>query len=155
MGRIDMKRVVLGGLAAALVVNVLEGVFALLMKSEWEAAIRNLGLNLKAGPAAYLPLAWSLVIGVLSVWLYAAIRPRYGPGPKTALRTAIAVWSFTTATFSITMACLGLFPARLMVYVAVWSLFEVIVAMLVGAWIYRETDVPAISSPPGKRRGTE
>jgi predicted permease len=154
MGRIHMKRVVLGGLAAALVINVGEGLFGFLMKTEYESALRNLGVRLRAGAAAFLPIVWSFVIGVLSIWLYAAIRPRYGPGPKTALRAALAVWSFTSATFSIAMACLGLFPARLMAYGAVWSLAEVIVAMLVGAWIYRERDFPAISSPAGKREGT-
>jgi hypothetical protein len=41
-----------------------------------------------------------------------------------------------------------------MAYGAVWSLAEVIVAMLVGAWIYREPDVPAVFSPPGKRGET-
>jgi hypothetical protein len=154
MRRINMKRVVLGGLAAALVVNVLEGLFAVLMKAEWEAAIQNLGLRLKTGSAAYIPLLWSFVIGILSVWLYAAIRPRYGPGPKTAIRAALAVWSFTTATFSIAMACLGLFPVRLMAYSAAWSLVEVIVAMLVGAWIYREGDSPAVFSAAGNREET-
>jgi hypothetical protein len=154
MGHINMKRVVLGGLAAALIVNVGEGLFGLLMKTEYESALRNLGVRLQPGSAAFLPIVWSFVIGVLSVWLYAAIRPRYGPGPKTALRTAIAVWSFTSATFSIAMACLGLFPARLMAYGAVWSLAEVIVAMLVGAWIYREPDLRAVSSPAGKREET-
>lgn len=140
-----MKRVVLGGIVAAVVVNVGEGLFALLMKSEWEEAIRSLGLRLQAGPAAYLPFAWSLVIGVLSVWLYAAIRPRYGPGPKTAVRAALAVWVFGTATFAIAMGSLGLFPARLMTYVALWSLVEIIVAMLVGASLYREEEPPEVS----------
>ncbi|SRR5213594_418303 len=153
MGRIDRKRVLLGGLAAALVVNAGEGLFGYLMRTEYESALANLGVRLHAGAAAFLPIVWSFVIGVLSVWLYAAIRPRYGPGPKTALRAAFAVWSFTSATFSIAMACLGLFPARLMVYAAVWALVEVSVAMLVGAWIYREKDLPAISSPAGKREG--
>jgi hypothetical protein len=41
-----------------------------------------------------------------------------------------------------------------MAYGAVWSLAEVVVAMLVGAWIYREPGVPAVSSAPGKREGT-
>ena len=139
-----MKRVVLGGIVAAVVVNVGEGLFAFLMKSQWEEAIRNLGLRLQAGPAAYLPFAWSLVIGVLSVWLYAAIRPRYGPGAKTAVRAALAVWAFGTATFAIAMGSLGLFPARLMTYVALWSLVEIIVAMLVGAALYRE-EPPEVS----------
>jgi hypothetical protein len=107
--------------------------------------MRNLGVRLEAGPAAFLPIFWSLVIGVLSIWLYAAIRPRYGPGAKTALRAALAVWAFTTVTFAIAMASLGLFPARLMGYATAWSLVEVIVAILVGAWLYRESDFPAVS----------
>lgn len=145
MRRVNMKRVILGGIVAAVVVNVGEGLFALLTKSEWEAAIRSLGLRLQAGPAAYLPFAWSLVVGVLSVWLYAAIRPRYGPGAKTAVRAALAVWALSTATFAIAMGSLGLFPARLMTYVALWSLVEVTVAMLIGASLYREEEPPEVS----------
>jgi hypothetical protein len=154
MGRVDGKRVLLGGLAAALVVNIGEGLFGFLMKSEYESALRSLGARLHPGAAAFVPIVWSFVIGVVSVWLYAAIRPRYGPGPRTAVRAAFAVWAFTSATFSIAMACLGLFPARLMAYGAVWSLAEVIVAMLVGAWIYREGESPAVSSPAGNREAT-
>lgn len=145
LGSINMNRVLLGGIVAAIIVNVGEGMLGFLMKSEYEAAMRNLGVRLEAGPAAFLPIFWSLVIGVLSIWLYAAIRPRYGPGAKTALRAALAVWAFTTVTFAIAMASLGLFPARLMAYATVWSLVEVIVAMLVGAWLYRESDFPAVS----------
>ena len=138
MHPINMKRVVLGGVVAAVVVNAAEGLFALLMKSEWEEAIRRLGLRLETGPAAYLPFAWSIVIGVLTIWLYAAIRPRYGPGVKTAVRAALAVWAFGSATFALAMGSLGLFPARLMTYVALWSLAEVTVAVMIGAALYRE-----------------
>ena len=145
MGRVNMKRVVLGGIVAALVVNVFEGVFGFLMKDEWEAALRNLGVELTPGPAVFLPILWSIVVGVLAVWLYAAIRPRYGPGPKTAIRAALAVWAFSTVTFAIAMGSLGIFPTKLVALMTVWSLFEVIVAMLVGARIYREDDSRAIS----------
>jgi hypothetical protein len=154
VGRVDGKRVIFGGLAAALVVNAGEGLFAFLMKTDYETALRNLGVRLQPGAAAFIPIVWSFVVGVLSVWLYAAIRPRYGPGPKTALRAALGVWSFNSATFSIAMGSLGLFPARLMVYAGLWSLAEVIVAMLVGAWIYRERDFPAVSSAAVRREGT-
>jgi len=41
-------------------------------------------------------------------------------------------------TFSIAMASLTIFPVRLMVAAAAWSLAEVMVAVLVGAWLYRE-----------------
>lgn len=145
MGRVNMKRVVLGGIVVALVVNVFEGVFGFLMKDEWEAALRNLGVQLKTGPAMFLPILWSIGVGVLAVWLYAAIRPRYGPGPKTAIRAALAVWAFSTVGFAIAMGSLGIFPTKLVAWMTVWSLFEVVVAMLVGASIYREDDSRAIS----------
>ena len=31
-------------------------------------------------------------MGLLLVWLYAAIRPRFGPGPRTATYAALVVW---------------------------------------------------------------
>ena len=30
------------------------------------------------------------ILGILTVWVYAAIRPRFGPGPRTALTAALA-----------------------------------------------------------------
>ena len=32
------------------------------------------------------------VFGVVAIWLYAAIRPRYGPGPKTAAIAGLVLW---------------------------------------------------------------
>ena len=32
------------------------------------------------------------LIGIFIIWLYAAIRPRYGAGPETAIITGLAVW---------------------------------------------------------------
>jgi hypothetical protein len=145
MTRINMQRVVLGGLVSAVIVILSEGVFAFLMKEEWRTALAGLGLQVKPGPAAYFPIAWTFVVGILSIWLYAAIRPRYGPGAKTALRAALAIWAFSTVTFGFAFGSLGLFPLRLVVEMTIWSLAEVIVATLVGAWIYREEDFPAIS----------
>ena len=133
-----MRRVLLGGIVAALVINLGEAAFGFLFYEEYVAAMKRLGVDFTARPAIYLPIVWSFVIGVLSIWLYAAIRPRYGSGPKTAVRAGAAVWALTTATFSIAMGSLGLFPARLMIFGAIWGLVEAIVAVVVGAMLYRE-----------------
>ncbi|HEY3173442.1 MAG TPA: hypothetical protein VGK86_12800 [Thermoanaerobaculia bacterium] len=138
MSRINAKRVVLGGIVAAIIVNVGEGLLGYLLKRDYEAAMRALGIRMGASPALFLPIAWSFVVGILAIWLYAAIRPRYGSGPATAIRAALAVWAFTTVTFSIAMASLTIFPARLMAIATAWSLAEVVVAVLAGAWLYRE-----------------
>lgn len=133
-----MGRVVLGGIVAALVVNAGELLLGLLLKREYEVAMRMLGVRVTSRAALYLPIAWSLVVGILSIWLYAAIRPRYGPGAPTAVRAALAVWALTTLTFAIVMASLGLFPPRLMAFSTAWSLVETTVAVLAGAALYRE-----------------
>ena len=138
MSRINGKRVVLGGIVAALIVNAGEFLLGLLEKSDYEAAIRALGIRMEADLATLLPIAWSFVVGILAIWLYAAIRPRYGPGPRTAVRAGLALWAFSTVTFSVAMASLRIFPARLMAIATAWSLVEVIVAVLAGAWLYRE-----------------
>lgn len=145
MGRINGKRVVLGGIVAAVIVNLGEGLLGLLLKSDYEAAIRALGIRLEPDLATLLPIAWSLVVGILAIWLYAAIRPRYGPGPRTAVRAGLALWTFSTVTFSIAMASLRIFPARLMAIATVWSLPEVVVAVVAGAAIYREDSSGKVS----------
>jgi hypothetical protein len=152
MGRVDMRRVVLGGLVAAVIVNAFEATFAFLMRSEWEVAIQRLGIRPAPGPVTGLPIAWSFVVGIISVWLYAAIRPRYGPGAGTAVRAALAVWALSSFSFAIALGSLGLLPPRLAVSVSVWSLVEVIVAMLVGAALYRERAPEGVSSSARNRR---
>lgn len=137
MRPVNWKRVILGGIVAAVIVNLLEGLFGYLMRREWEAALQRLGV-VQPGAAIALPIAWSFVVGVLSVWLYAAIRSRYGPGPVTAIRAALAIWAFSTVGFGIAMACLGLFPVRMVIYMTLWSLAEIVVALLAGAALYRE-----------------
>lgn len=140
-----MKRVVIGGIVAAVIVIFSEAVFAFLMREEWSEALSRLGVQTTAGPATFLPIVWSFFVGVISIWLYAAIRPRYGPGAKTAVRAALAIWAFSTVTFAVAFGSLGLFPARLVVEMTIWSLAETVAATLVGAWIYREKDFAAIT----------
>jgi hypothetical protein len=145
MGRINGKRIVLGGIVAAVIVNVGEGLLGLLLKRDYEAAIRALGIRMEPDLATLLPIAWSFVVGILAIWLYAAIRPRYGPGPRTAVRAGLALWAFSTVTFSVAMASLRIFPARLMAIATAWSLVEIIVAVVVGASLYRENSTSEVS----------
>ena len=145
MGRVNGKRIVLGGIVAAVIVNVGEGLLGLLLRRDYEAAIRALGIRMEPGLATLLPIAWSFAVGILAIWLYAAIRPRYGPGPRTAVRAGLALWAFSTVTFSVAMASLRIFPARLMAIATAWSLVEIIVAVVVGASLYREKSTSEVS----------
>ena len=59
----------------------------------------------KAAPlgAAQIALfnAMGFLVGIAIVWMHAAIRPRYGAGPRTALCAAAATWFLPYALPSI------------------------------------------------------
>ncbi|MDQ6700121.1 MAG: hypothetical protein M3Z36_08035, partial [Acidobacteriota bacterium] len=52
-------------------------------------------------------------VGIAGVWLYAAIRPRFGPGLKTALIAAVAVCSIGNVLPNIGFLAMHIFPANL------------------------------------------
>lgn len=74
----------------------------------------------------------------MSVYLYAAMRPRFGPGPKTAVIAAITVWLLAYVAASMIMTELGVFTSAQAITGALWGLGEACVATIAGAWVYRE-----------------
>ena len=143
MGRINWGKVFLGGLLAGLVINVGEFLFhAVLFKTQVEEAMRALGRDPAAANAGSAMTIWILMgflTGIAAVWLYAAIRPRYGPGAKTAAIAGVGVWFLYSFLSSLAMMNLGIFPRNMLMTGLVWSLVELIVATVAGAWAYKET----------------
>src|SRR5215467_2978754 len=120
MSKIRWVRVIAGGIVAGILVNVLQAPLDLLMRSEWQEAMKNMK---QPGPAVFaLHILWSFVIGIATIWLYAAIRPRYGPGWVTALRAGFAVWLFVHATFALATGSMELLPQKLILLSALFSL---------------------------------
>ena len=140
MGRINVTRVILGGILAGILINISEYLrYDVVMRGEFESGMRALGKGLPQGAAATtIWTLWGFALGIAAVWLYAAIRPRYGAGAATAVRAGIAVWFFTSLLAIIAMRAMGLF--RISVVALVWTLLECIAATLAGAWLYRESE---------------
>src|SRR5207253_3004811 len=90
------------------------------------------------GGALVMFTVWGFLVGIFAVWLYAAIRPRYGAGPRTALCAGSAVWGLGYLLASVTTFVLHLFPRHLMAIGLAVGLVEVLVGTLAGAWFYRE-----------------
>jgi hypothetical protein len=138
MGKINWGRVVMGGLLAGVVLNVwdflVNGVF---LKNDWNAAMQALG----KGEVTMSMIVWfvicDFITGVFLVWLYAAIRPRYGAGPKTAVCAGIGAWVLMLA-FQVANAGMGLFPSNLLVITAIAALIGVPLSALAGAFFYKE-----------------
>ena len=138
MGKINWARVLLGGLLAGLVINVFEFILnTLVLGREWEAAMKALGHTFPASAIGVF-VVWGFLGGITSVWLYAAIRPRFGAGPRTAAIAGFGYWYAGYFFPFLGMMAEGLFPLRLLVIGVVVGLVEVIVGTELGAWLYRE-----------------
>ncbi len=138
MGKINYTRVVLGGLLAGVVINIFEFVTnGVILAKRWEAAMSALGRRM---PESAIPafVVWGFLVGIGAIWLYAAARPRFGPGPRTAALTGFACWALVCALPNFASAAMQLFPRRLLGIGTLVALVEIIVASIAGAWPYKE-----------------
>jgi hypothetical protein len=95
MGRINLARVLIGGFVAGLIINfgefILNGV---LIAEEMNAAMAALNKPPVDPSMIIWFVLFSFGFAFILVWTYAAIRPRFGPGVKTAVAGA---WAYTEA----------------------------------------------------------
>jgi hypothetical protein len=139
MQPINLKRVLIGGLAAGLLVNATESFFNMvLVARDLEAMLRDLHMAPMAGGAIGFFVAWGFVQGLVTVWLYAALRARLGAGPRTAVAAGLLVWLLAYAFPALGNAVTGLAPWPLTLKTLAWALVEAPLVALAGAWLYRE-----------------
>jgi hypothetical protein len=140
MSTISTGRVIVGGLVAGFVLNCIDyAVNGMWLAPQWTAATAKLGNQLDAmsGTAVGGYVAADFVCGLVIVWLYAAIRPRFGPGAGTAVKAAIAVW-LVNAALSMTFVMIGMYPGQLMTTSLACTLVGMLIAAYVGGMIYKE-----------------
>ena len=85
-----------------------------------------------------LAVGLTFIFGILAVLLYAMIRSRLGPGPKTALIVALILW-FCLYVYSgtINMMLISV-PPKIIVMILAWGLVEYPLGILAGAAVYKE-----------------
>lgn len=140
----NWMRIAMGGLAAGALILVSQVVLhTVVLAEEGKALIDDWATRgLDASAALEPSTPFTLVIfllGLVSVWVYAAARPRFGPGPRTAVYAGLAVWAASYLYTAVYVhAGVVILPPRMVWLPAVWGLFELPIATLVGAWLYRE-----------------
>jgi hypothetical protein len=137
IGRINWGRVLLCGLVAGLVWTLLSSVVTVFAGHDFAAAVPGNRLSAPSGGLVTFLLILNLVEGTWAMWLYASIRPRYGPGPKTALVAGFSWWVISSL-IDATWGSFGFVPARALLGPMAASLPAIIVAALAGAWLYKE-----------------
>jgi hypothetical protein len=138
----NTKKILVGGLAAGLVLNIIDylayGVLlADRMKSEMDAFKPGLSEMMGQGNSIIMAVVTDFVVGILLVWTYAAIRPRFGPGPSTAAAAAVLFW-FLGSLFNAGYLHMGMMSMSSWWMLAIIWLVNLLLGAFVGAKLYTE-----------------
>jgi hypothetical protein len=140
MGKINTGRVILGGLVAGIILDILgflvDGIW---LAPQWADGMKALG-HAEFGSSQ---LVWinllGLATGIAAIWLYAGIRPRFGAGVKTAVLAGVAVWVLGWLLPNLDfMWFSGLFAHPLTAMTTGAGLVEVLLGVVAGAYLYKE-----------------
>ncbi|MDQ3473198.1 MAG: hypothetical protein M3447_05620 [Acidobacteriota bacterium] len=139
MKNINLGRVLLGGLLAGLVLNV--GEFLLndvVLGTQMREFFARYGIAEPGGSFMFAAVTLTFAIGVVLVFLYALIRPRLGPGVKTAIIAGLIMWFGIYFYTGVVNGLLFGIPINAMMIGLFWGLLEYLLAAIAGAWIYKE-----------------
>ncbi len=139
MGRMNMGRLILGGLVAGVVGNALHALAGLyLTVDEMNDMERRLNLPHEAvASSMYTWIIVDLVWGLLLVFTYAAMRSRFGPGPKTAVVSGVTLWLAVASVFA-GLTAMGVYTEQAFIKETFLNLVTVLAASMAGAYFYKE-----------------
>ncbi len=149
MAHTNRGRVILGGLLTGLVINIIEFItHGVILRDAWNQALLMLG-KFQGFPRGAMTvfIICGFLLGIGSIWIYAAIRPRYGAGAGTALRAGFMAWALAAFLPNLATYPMGFFPSRLIVISTVVSLVELLLGTLAGAWLYKEEELTPVARP--------
>ena len=139
---INTQKVFVGGLVAGVVLTIIDFlgngvILADRMTADTEAFKPGLSEMMMSGNAIAMYVVSDLVIGLLLVWTYAAMRPRFGPGPRTAVHAALLVW-IVGAIVALGYLQMGMMAMDTWLLYALFLLVGLILAAIVGGKLYTE-----------------
>jgi hypothetical protein len=142
MARINVGRVLLGGIVAAILMFLADGfIHQKLLHEHWLATMKAVGRSVHAedhGPDLTYFALTEVLRGLVLAWVYAAIRAHFGAGPKTAIIAALVVWALMFPIPFLSEVPIGFYSTTML---AMWSLYELIttvVAGLVAGALYKD-----------------
>lgn len=140
MTNVNFVRVILGGLLSGLVLN--SGEFLLnevIFVKQMEETVARLHIQRPGTIFIAAATMMTFVLGIVMVLVYALIRTRVGPGPKSAILAGLVGW-FCVYLYAGTLngILFGLAPNLIAIGI-IWGLCEYVFAALAGAWLYKES----------------
>lgn len=139
---INTQKVLIGGIAAGVVMNIIDFIsntyiLGARMKAEADAFKPGMADQMMSSSTMVSYIVMDFVLGILLVWTYAAIRPRFGPGLKTAAYVAVLFW-LLAGIFLSGYLHMGMMSSGLWWSFALIGLVNFFLSAWVGARIYSE-----------------
>lgn len=134
-------KVIVGGLVAGVVLNI--GDFLIntqILAADNSEFLKRLNLDPAALESFSGMLPWIVIdflMGLLLVWTYSAIRPRFGPGVSTAIIAALIPFLAVTLVLA-GFTSMGVFTTTMLIKGSAASLVSMIIGSVAGAWVYTE-----------------
>jgi hypothetical protein len=140
MGKINVGRVIIAGIVAGIVSDILGFlVDGVLLAPRWAGGMQALG---RPGFGTTEMIGFNLLGiagGIALIWIYAAIRPRFGAGVQTAIYAGLVVWLLGVLIPNVSfMWVSGLFSRHLTLYTTLGGLVEIVAGAIAGAYLYKE-----------------
>ena len=139
---INTGRVIGGGLLAGAIMNFVDFlVNGVWLSQRWMDEATNLSARV-ADPANATTsmIGWivtDFLFGILIVWSYAAMRPRFGPGAGTAVKASLLVWGISHIAYA-SFVFLDMYSLGLVGIVTVGGLVAALAGGYAGCAIYKE-----------------
>lgn len=141
MSKINVGRALIGGLVAGVVLNVGEALLnAVVLANSTKQDFDRLHLPDPATNPTFLVrvVGMTFVLGIGIVYLYAAIRPRFGAGWKTAACAGVLAWFFVYLYAGYIYVAAGIVSMKPYSIALVWGIVEFAIGAIVGAALYKE-----------------
>jgi hypothetical protein len=137
---INFGRALLGGIVTGLILSIGEFVLNdVVLATQLKEFMSAHKFTDPAGMFPVIAVGLTILLGIVIVVGYAAIRPRFGPGPKTALIAALFAWFGVYFYCGLINGLLFGIPMGSILLVLGWGLVEFIVATMAGAALYKES----------------
>jgi len=139
---INTKKVLLGGFVAGVIINIIDFVsnayiLGARVKAETDAFKPGLSDQMMSGNSMISYVIMDLVLGFALVWTYAAIRPRFGAGMRTAVYAVVLFW-LLALIFTAGYRQMGIMSSGLWWSFAFIGLVNFLIAGIAGAALYTE-----------------
>ena len=134
------KRLLISGIAAGMVIWVVDFIANGIVLAERYTALQSAGYFLSTPRLPFFAL-WTLVvlgIGIGLAWTYAAVRPRLGPGPKTALTMGAVIGLMMYVPGNLAQASWSVVGRMVPFVWLVFGLLGTIAGALVAGALYKE-----------------